>query len=127
MTHSIESITTAALSAALDSAALRHAAVASNIANVHTEGYRPLQVAFDTRLQDAKAALHERDWLDAGMVAALRGELQPAGAAGEPVSKMHLDLQMAELARNSVHFQVLTQCISRHLGMLALAAGDGRK
>jgi flagellar basal-body rod protein FlgB len=36
-------------------------------------------------------------------------------------------MEVTELARNAVHFQALTQALSRHLGMLALAAADGRK
>lgn len=126
MPASIESITTAALSAALDTSARRHAAVAANIANVQTEGYAPLHVVFDARLEDARAALREAGWLDASAIAGLRGEIRSAGSDGAP-KKMQLDMQMAEMARNSVHFQALTQAVSRHLGMLALAAGDGRK
>jgi hypothetical protein len=34
---------------------------------------------------------------------------------------------MVELARNTVRFQALAQGMSRHLGLLALAAGDGRR
>lgn len=127
MPLSIESITTAALSAALDAATHRHAAVAANIANARTEGYTPQRLSFDARLDEAKAALHEGGWLDAEMVEGLRGAVQSSGDAGQPSAKLHLDMQMTELARNSVHFQTLTQAVSRHLGLLALAAGDGRR
>lgn len=127
MPFSIESITTAALSAALDAATRSHAALAANIANVQSEGYAPRHLAFDARLDDAKAALREGGWLDAESVAGLRGTVHSEVEAGHPASKLHLDMQMAELARNSAHFQALTQAVSRHLGLLALAAGDGRK
>lgn len=126
MPASIESVTTAALSTALSTSARTHAAVAANIANAQTEGYAPLHVAFDARLEEARAALREGGWLDAGAIAGLRGDVQTVGAGGAP-GKVQLDMQMAELARNSAHFQVLAQAVSRHLGMLALAAGDGRK
>lgn len=124
MPASIESITTAALSAALDTSTRRHTALAANLANMQTEGYTPLQVVFDARLEDAKAALRETGWLDTSTVAGLRGDIS---AAGDGTAKVQLDMQMAEMARNSVHFQALAQAVSRHLGMLALAAGDGRK
>lgn len=126
MPASIESITTAALSAALDTSSRRHAALSANIANVQTEGYTPLQVVFDARLEDARGVLRETGWLDANSVAGLRGDIRPGGSDGTP-AKVQLDMQMAEMARNSVHFQALAQAVSRHLGMLALAAGDGRK
>lgn len=122
----IESITTAALSAALDASARRHAAVAANVANAQTEGYAPLHVVFDARLEEARADLQEGRWLDASALAGLRGEIRSGAAEGAP-EKVQLDMQMAEMARNSAHFQALAQAVSRHLGMLALAAGDGRK
>lgn len=121
----IEGITTAALSAALDAATLRHAATASNIANVHTQGYVPLRVGFDERLEEARAALRGGGRLAASHVDALRVELLPLSDG--PVQGVHLDVEMAELARNSVWYQTLTQAVSRHLSMLALAAADGRK
>lgn len=123
----IESVTTAALSAALTAGATRQAAVASNIANAGTEGYVPLRLAFDARLADARGALLERGSLAPMHVDALRGQLQPAlDAAGAP-ARVQIDAEMADLAANSVHFQALLQGLSRHLSILALAAADGRK
>jgi flagellar basal-body rod protein FlgB len=61
-------------------------------------------------------------------VAALRGAVEPvAEGAGRATANVHLDMEMAELAQASVRFQTLAQAVSRHLGMLALAAADGRK
>lgn len=123
----IEALTTAALSAALDAASLRHAAVAANIANAGTEGYVPVRVSFDERLEEARAALRDRGTMESSHLDVLRGRLQSMlDATGEP-ARVQVDVEMTELARNSVHFQVLTQSLSRHLGMLALAAADGRK
>lgn len=127
MPSSIEALTTAALSAALDGASRRHAAVAANIANANTEGYVPVRVSFDARLEEARAALHEKRGLDVSMLDALRGTAEAALDAAGQTPKVELDLEMAELARNSVQFQTLTQALSRHLAMLALAAADGRK
>lgn len=127
MPPSIEATTTAALSAALDTSALRHAAIAANIANVHTEHYVPLRVTFDGRMEDAREALRERGTLDAAAVSAIRGEIQPLLDAGGTAGRVQLDVEMTELARNSAQFQALTQALSRHLSTLALAAADGRK
>lgn len=127
MTTPIESITTAALSAALSAGAARQSAIAANIANANVEGYVPLRLSFDASLQEAQAALRDKGWLAASHLPALRGELQPALEAGGAPMAVRLDEESAELARNAVHFQALAQALSRHLGMLALAAADGRK
>lgn len=127
MTTSIESVTTAALSAALSAGAARQNAIAANIANANVEGYVPLRLAFDASLEDAQAALRQRGRLDASHLPALRGELRPVLDPGGAPLQVRLDEESAELARNAVHFQALTQALSRHLGMLALAAADGRR
>ena len=51
----------------------------------------------------------------------------PAGLATLDRAEWRIDAQMAEMARNSLHYQALVQGISRHMALLALAASDGRK
>jgi flagellar basal-body rod protein FlgB len=127
MPSPMEAVTTAALSAALDAANLRQSAIAANIANAGAEGYVPLQLSFGERLEEAQAVLREKGALDFGAIDHLRGSLEPVvDAAGQPAA-VQIDAEMTELARNAVHFQALTQGLSRHLGLLAMAAGDGRK
>jgi flagellar basal-body rod protein FlgB len=123
----IEAVTTAALSAALETAGRRQAAVAANIANASTPGYVPLQLSFDAHLAEARSVLREKGALDLAAVETLRAQPQPVfDAAGQPAA-VQLDAQMSELARNAVEYQVLVQGLSRHLGLLALAAADGRR
>jgi flagellar basal-body rod protein FlgB len=127
MPTSIEAITTAALSAALETAGRRQAAVAANIANASTPGYVPLQLSFDDHLAEARAVLRDKGALDLAAVETLRAEAQPVfDAAGQPAT-LQLDAQMSELARNAAEYQALLQGLSRHLGLMALAAADGRR
>lgn len=127
MPASIEAITTAALSAALDTAGRRHAAVAANVANANVEGYVPLRLPFEAHLEEARSALREKGVLDLAAVDSLRTQAEPAlDASGRP-ARVQLDVEMAELARNAAEFQALAQALSRHLGLLALAAADGRR
>jgi flagellar basal-body rod protein FlgB len=123
----IEAVTTSALSAALDAASRRHAVIAANIANANSEGYAPLHLQFDQRVEEAREALQDQQWLAAGGIDALRGFVAPAADVSEANTRTRLDAEMAELARNSVQFQALTQGLSRHLAMLALAAADGKR
>ena len=127
MPVTIEAVTTSAISAALDAATRRQAAVATNIANANTVGFTPLKVSFGEELAEARAAFQERGRLDPGHVQALRGTVDEAVDAFGVPEPVHLDAEMTELARNAVQFQALTQAVSRHLGLLALAAADGRK
>jgi flagellar basal-body rod protein FlgB len=127
MPSHIEALTTSALSTALESASRRHAAIAANVANANVEGYVPLRMSFEAHLAEAAAVLRDKGVLDPAAIETLRGELEPSlDAAGEP-AKVQLDAEMGELARNAVQFQALAQGLSRHLGLLALAASDGRR
>jgi len=123
----VESVTTAALAAALDAAARRQSLSAANIANAGTEGYVPLRISFEAKLEDARGVVREQGRIDANGLALLQ---ELAESLPEPIDAMasvQLDAEVAELARNAVQFQVLLQGVSRHLALLALAAADGRK
>ena len=101
--------------------------MAANIANASTPGYVPQQVSFDAHLAEARSVLRERGMLDMATVETLHAGPEPVhDAAGRPAA-VQLDGQMSELARNGVEYQALVQGLSRHLSLLALAAGDGKR
>ncbi|HEY8356518.1 MAG TPA: flagellar basal body protein [Ramlibacter sp.] len=127
MPQPIEALTTATLSLALSAASQRHQAIAANMANATAQGYSPVRLAFEEHLADARQALRERGSVDAQSLAAARIELEPhVDAFGAPVP-VQLDAAMVEMARNAVHYQALTQGLSRHLGLHAMAVADGRR
>ena len=123
----LEAVTTAALSAALDVASRRHAVAAANIANANTDGYLPLRLSFETQLAEARAILRERGVLDAAALDHLRSPPSLAIEGGDASGTVRLDAEMAEIARNAVHFQALAQGLARHFSIAALAVADGRK
>jgi flagellar basal-body rod protein FlgB len=127
MTHQLEALTTASLSLALEAAGRRHQAIAANLANAQAQGYMPVRLAFEAQLADARQLLRERGSVDAQSLAGVRMELEPdVDALGRPVP-VQLDAAMVEMARNAVHYQALTQGLSRHLAIQAIAVADGRK
>lgn len=127
MTPQLEAVTTAALSLGLEAASRRHEAIAANIANAATEGYTPVRLAFDAHLAEARQSLRDRGSVDPFALAGVRMELQPVLDADGQAAPVQLDVEMAELARNAVQYQALTQGLSRHLSILAAAAADGKK
>lgn len=124
---SIEALTSAALSAALDLAAREQALVASNIAHANADGHVPLHVSFDASLARAREAFADKGWLDPVAVQGIEPQLEAAAAGAVVSAAARVDGEMVALARNAVQFQALAQGLSRHLGLLALAAGDGRR
>ncbi len=127
MTEGIESITTAALALALDATSLRQQAIAANIANHATEGYVPQKLNFESQMQEARRALDSRGTIDSFALSGVRLELEPVlDAEGLPV-KVHLDAQVADMAQNSVQYQVLVKALSRHFSILSTAVSDGKR
>ncbi len=128
MTEGLEAITTAALSLALDAASLRQRAAAANIANVETEGYVPVRVDFEGQLEAARADLQSRGFLDAGSLEGISPRLEsvPVDATGKP-PKLELDVEVAGMAQNAAHYQVLLRALSKQLALLATAVADGKK
>jgi flagellar basal-body rod protein FlgB len=115
MADPIEPVTTALLSRALARSALQQQAIAANIANHEVEGYVPVRATFASQV----------DELSSSRAAAPR--LEPVVDANGQPTKVRLDVEMAELARNAIEYQALTRAMNRHLGVLAMAAADGKK
>ncbi|GEM_PF-227794 len=115
---------------ALDAASVRHAAIASNIANVNTEGYRPLRVSFDDQIglwrdqlvsgQDSAATTRA--------ISDLRSALQFEPVTAEPTAqKVQLDEQIAQLVRNTVNYQALLAAQGKLASLVRTAVNEGRK
>lgn len=129
MTEGIERVTTAALSLALDAAALRQQAISANIANADVPGYQPVTVDFESQLDTAQRVLGEGGGLDMNMLADVsprivnEAQLQATGLAPH----VTLDLQMAQLAQNGVQYQALTTALNKQFALMSLAINDGKR
>lgn len=129
MTEGIEGVTTALLGLALDAASLRQQAIAANIANADVPGYAPLAVDFESQLEGARRDMNGTPRLDMAtlsqVVPTLVADATPHAPGLSP--KVMLDMEVARLAQNGVHYQALVTGLSRHYAILSLAVGDGRK
>jgi flagellar basal-body rod protein FlgB len=123
MSNPTEVVTAGLMRLALDGAALRHQAIAANIANATTAGYKPVRVSFEGRLQQA------RDRLQAGD--ALQDVAAELGAVVErddtPGATVAVDLQAADLAQNVVHYQALLKGWGKRMSIMATAINEGKR
>lgn len=101
---SIVNPVSALLAHALDTAALRQAVHTSNIANASVDGFRRLDVSFDTVLDGVSPAR--------------------VVTSNETV---RLDHEMALMARDAVQYQALLNAADRSFGLLRLAVREGRE
>jgi len=116
----IDSVTTAAVTAALDAASLRQQAIATNIAHASVAGRAAERVRFEAAWTAARDGT-------AGPSMALASRTEPLlDADGRPVA-IQLDREVAALAENTLHYQTLVRGLTRHLGLLASAASEGKR
>jgi flagellar basal-body rod protein FlgB len=110
------------LEAALRGAAAKQRAIASNIANVNTPGYKRVDVNFAGALDDA---------LRSGDRAALESfspRPQVDDAAGSmrlDGNAVDLDTEAAEQAANGLHYEAIVSVMRARLGILQTALGTG--
>jgi flagellar basal-body rod protein FlgB len=129
MTTGLESSTIGVVALALDAASLRHQAIASNIANAETPGYRPLKVSFEEQLSAARAAVRQDGSVDADALKSLRPvlESEPLSAPGEAGSVVALDQQVAKLSENAVQYQALLRALNKQFSIIATAITEGKR
>lgn len=120
MTQSIEAMTTATLSLALDAAAMRQQVIAANIANANVQGYTARTVTFDAVMADAFAGTQGMGStsLDAHIVPRLDADGRPHA--------VQIDGEMAELSVNQLQYQTLVAGLNKHLSVLSVAIADGK-
>jgi len=104
----------------LDASVVRQEAIASNIANVDTPGYRRLDVAADFATQ-------LRNRLEAGK-ASEASDLKPS-LVEDPTARsvrpdgntIELERELLEMNRNSVEFDYLSEVVSRNIKQMKMA------
>ncbi len=107
------------LSAAMSLQLKRHAAIAGNIANADTPGYRPKQVSFEDSLQRAAEgkSIDRLNHVDAKTLTVDDGIPRPDG------NSVSMERQMAKLAENTLVYNASAEFLARKLRMMKMAIG----
>ena len=111
--------TTMVVAKALDAAVLRQQAIAQNVANANTPGYRRLSVQFENQLA---AALQD------GATAASIARVTPRLVlAVEPEDTTGTESDLAQLTETVLHHHALVKSLEKHLSLLGSAINGGKK
>ena len=115
------------LKMALDAAQLRHQVHVTNIANANVSGYTPMRLNFADELARMREALAS-DPSGAGVSSELQVMAEPASdGQGHAIDHVEVDMEVAEIAKNTLHYQAVLKGLSRHLSIIGMAIGDGRR
>jgi len=105
----------------LDAAVLRQEAIATNIANAETPGFRRLDVASDFAAQ-LKARVAAGDFaINAGVIRPQLAEDQTARSIRPDGNTVEIERELLAMNRNAVEYDYLTEVVSNNLKQLKLA------
>lgn len=127
MADFLTDVTSAVLAKGLDAAISRNRAIADNVANVDTPGYKRKQVLFSQDLQealsasDASAAISRVQQLSPE---AVEDTTSPANANGNNV---RIDQEMADLSKNGLDFATFVRLLNTKNGMMMTAITEGKR
>lgn len=121
------STTSALVSLALNAATARHMAIAQNIANVNTDGYRPLQVDFEEQVALFKEQLlnPRNDGVATRAIESMNTMTQ-IREVPDTAAKVQLDVEIAKMVQNTAYYQALLTAKSKLSSMLRMAISGGR-
>ncbi|HYF83062.1 MAG TPA: flagellar basal body rod protein FlgB [Clostridia bacterium] len=124
------------LEKALDAAWMRNETISNNIANVNTPGYKKSYVKFEELLTDA---------VDKFQISGIKkdGKFLPIGKDTKSTvspeivqedstsmrrdgNNVNIDVEMAELAKNSIKYNALIAQMSKEFSIIKLAINGGR-
>ena len=127
MLRYINDTTTAALEKALQGQAMRQRAVANNIANVDTPGYRPQRVEFEAQLQAALSREWDSETAATRSVDAVTAEesTPTVAALRRDGNAVDIEHEMVALAESGLQHQVLVRLLSKKMQMLKSVATEG--
>jgi flagellar basal-body rod protein FlgB len=107
------------LERALSGAALRQQAIAANLANVNTPGYRRQDVNFTSALARAFAT-GDKNEVEAVAPRVAVDSLAPMRADGSTVD---VDREAAEQAKNGLHYEAISAVLRTRTAILRAAIG----
>jgi flagellar basal-body rod protein FlgB len=117
------------VSVALDAAMARHAAIAANIANADTPNYRPLMARFDQLVAELQGRVTDRTQDAAVMrdAESMQESLRGSPLVADPSApQVELDMQMADLAKNTLQYQALLTAQGKLMSLAETAISEGK-
>ncbi len=100
----------------------RQRVLAGNLANIDTPGYRAKDLEFTEELERAAAGEQSRGTLTYETKEATRDDEVP----DEDGNTVSLESQIARMDETTLRYKSLAELLSRRIGLLRYAAGDGR-
>jgi flagellar basal-body rod protein FlgB len=124
MTIELNGPVTSLLVSALNASILRHEAIANNIANVNTPGYKAMQVSFEDQLSQIMNRKLLND--DDALRTALKNVEPVLYQTGRTTGMGELDMEMINLSKNTLHYHTLLKGMQGFGAITKMAIKEGK-
>ncbi|HHW92296.1 MAG TPA: flagellar basal body rod protein FlgB [Firmicutes bacterium] len=117
------------LEQALDVASYRQRLLSDNIANAETPGYKRKDIAFSTQIKRAlagKVTHPQHIAINSRPVGPVTPVVQESTARNDG-NNVDIEVEMAELAKNTLYYQGLARQVSQYLANLRMVISEGRR
>lgn len=111
-------LTAAAVGYALDGLSIRHEAIAMNMANANSQGYRPREVSFER---------HLADFIQGGKAKTTLPQITMQPASSTLMLQNSLEMQTVALNQNVLQYQALIAGYGKYMAAISTAVSEGRK
>ncbi len=126
----LNSVTSDLVKASLDASLLRQRIISNNIANANVKGYVPLKVEFESILKKELAAdistINDKQLTDVLESTSPVIQDNVSSNAAYNTSSSNIDLEMAEMAKNSIRYEALINGLSKMTSLNGMAIRGGR-
>jgi flagellar basal-body rod protein FlgB len=119
-------ITASVVGYALDGLSLRHTAIAANIANADSVGYRPLQVSFEGTLA-ALVSNTSTDMTTDVIKNLPKPEISVAASSQTSAFDSSVEMQTVLLNQNVLRYQTLIAGLNKYMSAVSIAVNEGRR
>jgi len=124
------------LERALDACWVKNEVISNNIANAETPGYKKFKVYFEASLNEKKSEFHiasiqkNPKFLPIGKERALSKDIivkrDYSTSMRKDGNNVDIDEENAELAKNSLQYNILSNQLSKELSLIKQAINEGR-
>lgn len=111
-------LTASVVGYALDGLSMRHEAIAMNIANADSQGYRPVEVSFEKYLTE---------FVQSGDPAQSLPSLSMQPAVSVLGAKNSVEMQTVALNQNVLQYEALVTGLNKYMSMVSMAVDEGKK
>ncbi|HYE08942.1 MAG TPA: flagellar basal body rod protein FlgB [Patescibacteria group bacterium] len=128
---------TAVLEKALDAAWMRNEVISNNIANVNTPGYKKSFVSFEDQMASAVSMFQIGSSQKDSKFLPIGNDIRNIPApeimqmsftsVRKDENNVDVDVEMAELAKNTIKYNALISQISRQFNSIKTAINEGRR